>query len=309
MKISNEAKVGVIGVATIAVLIWGINYLKGRNIFNSNYTLTTFYEEAAGLEKSAPVLFNGIKVGFIDDLKLRTEESPSIKVVMRIEKQYRFGEGSMAELINADLFGTKAIGIVASGKETLMQDHDTLQGVVEQDLLSGLQSKLFPILDKADRLAESLDSLSGQLEKIVSQDALINIIENLADLSYDLKTSLADGGVLDKSFKNLESFTGALEEEKEDMVGLISNLHSVSESLDRAGLDTLSTEMTSVLFQLNSLLDQVNSGEGTAGKLFYSDTLHESLAVLVADMDSLVRDLTENPGDYVQVSVFGKSKK
>ena len=309
MKISNEARVGIIGIVTIAVLIWGINYLKGRNIFSSTYTLYTFFSESGGLESSSPVLVNGIKVGYIDDLQLRTTESPAIKAVLSIEKKYTLGKGSRAELVSADLMGSKVIRIVSSGNQLLLQDQDTIDGWLEPDMISSLQSALFPILEKTNTLATSLDSLSRQMNKVLSQDALSQIIENLADLTYSLKKSLASGGSLNESLRNLESFTGVLEEEKDEMASLITNLNSMSESLNRAGLDSLSIEMTSVFSQLDILIGQVNSGEGSAGKLVYSDSLYQNVNVLVADLDSLVRDLKENPNDYVQVSVFGKSKK
>lgn len=309
MKISNEARVGIIGIVTIAVLIWGINYLKGRNIFNSNYTLYTFYQESGGLEISSPVLINGVKVGYIEDIQLRTNDLPAIKVVLKIEQQYTFGEGSRAELISSDLLGTKAIKIAASGRQERMQDRDTITGLVEPDLISSLQTALFPILENAELLISSLDSLSRQMESIISQDGLSQIIENLADLTYSLKSSLATGGSLDESFKNLEAFTGVLNEEKDEMASMIENLNSVSESLSRAGLDSLSIEMTSVFSQLNLVMEQINSGEGSAGKILYSDSLYRSITVLVDDMDSLVRDLKENPKDYVQISVFEKKEK
>lgn len=309
MKISSEAKVGIIGIATIAVLIWGLNFLKGRNIFNTTYTLYTFYAESGGVEASAPVLMNGVKIGYIKDLELRMDETPAVKVILNIEKSYTLDAGSVAELISADLLGTKAIRIQSSGRKQEMQDHDTIVGVVEPDIISSLQSRLFPILEKADHLAQSLDTLSRQMGEVFSQDALSKTLDNIAELSASLNASLSTGGSLDESFGNLESFTSVLEEEKEEMASLISNLNSISESLNQAGIDSLSAGMTSVLLQFDYLMQQLNSGEGSAGNLFYSDTLHESFLALISNLDSLVSDLNENPEDYVQISLFGKSKK
>ncbi len=76
MKISSEAKVGIIGIVTLVVLIWGINYLKGRNMLSSNYELHAFYENSLGLESSSPVLMNGFKIGYIEEIKLEPEASP-----------------------------------------------------------------------------------------------------------------------------------------------------------------------------------------------------------------------------------------
>lgn len=309
MKISNEVRVGVIGITTILVLIWGINYLKGRNILNSTYSLITFLPDSGGLEKSSPVTINGMKVGFVEDIQVRINESPAIKVVMDIESQYKIGKGSRAELISADLLGTKVIRIIPSEQSLYLKDRDIIPGKVEPDMISGLQSALLPILEKVDVLVSSLDSLSGQMNHILSEDALTQIIANLSDLTSSLKSSMSTGGSLYESFSNLENISGTLEGEKEEMASLIRNLNSVSESLKSSGLDSLTAEMTAVFAQLNTLTEQINSGEGSAGKLIYSDSLYQSVHILVADLDSLVTDLKENPKDYVQVSVFGKSKK
>ena len=43
MKLRTETKVGIIAVITIAVLIWGLNFLKGKDIFgrqNTYYAVT-----------------------------------------------------------------------------------------------------------------------------------------------------------------------------------------------------------------------------------------------------------------------------
>lgn len=92
------------------------------------------------------------------------------------------------------------------------------------------------------------------------------------------------------------------------MASLVGHLNSISAAVDSAGLDRLSEELIAVSEQFNHLLAQVNSGEGSAGKLIYSDSLYISLETLITDLDTLIRDLNENPGDYVQFSVFGKSK-
>ncbi|MCK4749069.1 MAG: MCE family protein [Bacteroidales bacterium] len=309
MKISSEAKVGLIGIATILVLIWGINYLKGRNILSKTYTLYSFYPESGGLESSAPVLLNGVKIGFVDQVVLQTKETPPIKVVIDIEKKYTIARGSSAELFSADLVGSKAIRIIPSGKDQLLKDQDSITATVAPDLLASLQSRIFPILDQIGHLAASLDTLSRRFDTLINQDALGETLDHLASITESLNSSLNQGGTLDNSFRHLESFTSLLAGQKEEMASLIRNLNSISENLDSAGLDRLAIELQHVSSQFNTLLTQVNSGEGNAGKFFYSDSLYENLDALIADLDTLVKDLHENPQDYVQISVFGRTKK
>lgn len=309
MKISSEAKVGLIGIVTIAVLIWGINYLKGRNILKGNYTLYTYCEGSGGLEDSAPVLLNGIKIGFVDQISLRINESPPVKMALQIEREYPISKESYAEIFSRDLLGSKAIRIIPSGNSQVYNHLDTITSATSPDLISSLQSRLFPVFEQLGMLAGSLDTLSRSLDTLISQDALSESLDHIAQITGSLEATLDPGGSLNQSFSNLESFTGMLKEQQDEMASLIGSLNGVATDLDSAGLDRLAAEFHEVASQFHILLDQVNSGEGSAGKFFYSDSLHENLNTLVFDLDRLVRDLNENPEDYVQISVFGKSNK
>ena len=97
--------------------------------------------------------------------------------------------------------------------------------------------------------------------------------------------------------------------QEEEISSMTSHLNSVSAALDSAGLDKLSQELLATNGQFRILLDHINSGEGSVGKLIYSDTLYYHLNNLVSDLDSLIVDLNENPKKYVHLSLFGKSQK
>ena len=100
-----------------------------------------------------------------------------------------------------------------------------------------------------------------------------------------------------------------LSEQEETFASMTSNLNSVSQALDSARVDLLSQELTAATQQFKTLMTQLNSGEGTLGRLFYSDSLYLHLDQLVTDLDSLIVDLNENPKKYVHFSLFGKSQK
>lgn len=309
MKFSSEAKIGVIGIVTLAVLIWGINYLKGINILTDSYTLTAYYNDAGGLEASAPVLMNGVKVGFIQEVKLNPGDSIPIQVVLSIEKEYPISLGSFAVLISADLLGTKAVRIENSGQQRMLGDNAIIQSKIEPDMLSTLQSQFVPVMNKISALAVSLDTLAIGLDQLIGSEATKNTIDNLYSISESLKSSLNQGGSLDRSFRNIASFTAMLETQEEKLTSLIEHFNSIGESVDRAGIDDLTRELKGVTNQFALLLEKINRGEGNAGKFFNEDSLYRNLDLLITDLDELVRDLNDNPQDYVQISLFGNSQK
>lgn len=315
MKLSNEAKVGLIGIVTIILVIWGINYLKGRNILSSTYPLQAFFMDSGGLETSSPILINGVKVGYIEEITLNHEEKVPIKMVLSIEKTYLIPKGSKAVQVSTDLMGSKALRIEMNPHRQpdeapdYYQENDIIPTAVEPDLISSLQQQVMPVVDRINDLALSMDRLVGQIDTLLVSEATVEMVQNLSDISGSIANTLEPGGSLNQSLSNLESFTTLLKSQEENVASLTQNLNSLSQSLDSAGLENLSTELLSVAEQLNQLLHQVNSGEGSAGKLIYSDSLYTNLQILVSDLDTLINDLNENPGDYVHISVFGKSKK
>jgi phospholipid/cholesterol/gamma-HCH transport system substrate-binding protein len=306
MKMRSEIKVGLIGIATLVVLIWGINYLKGRNILNSTYTLHAFYKDSGGLENSASVLMNGIKVGYINAIELQPNKPLPVHVIMHIEKQYPLHRGSIALLFSADLIGTKAIRLEPSGGKELLVHNDTIRSSTEDDLISSLSSQVMPVMEQIGDLAESLDSVVAKLDQLLESEGPQETLKDLSRISASLSASLKQGGSLYESFENLESFTSMLDSQEEEIASMTGHLNSISESLDSAGIDRIADELLATSEAFRQVMEQVNSGEGSVGKLLYSDTLYIRLQNLVADLDSLVVDLNENPGDYVHFSLFGK---
>ena len=49
MTIKTETKIGIVGVLTIAILIWGVNFLKGKNLFEKQNTYYAKYDNINGL--------------------------------------------------------------------------------------------------------------------------------------------------------------------------------------------------------------------------------------------------------------------
>ena len=75
MKISNETKIGALAAVSIALLILGFNYLKGKTLFESSDRLYAIFDKVEGLAKSNPVTINGLQVG-------KVTQKQNIKIVI-----------------------------------------------------------------------------------------------------------------------------------------------------------------------------------------------------------------------------------
>lgn len=50
----KEVKIGIFTVAILAVLYWGINFLKGKDLFNRSMTYYAYYDNVSGIQLSSP---------------------------------------------------------------------------------------------------------------------------------------------------------------------------------------------------------------------------------------------------------------
>ena len=90
MKLSKELKIGFISVVTIALCIWGFNFLKGINILKNTRTYYVVYEKVGGILESAPVMIRGFQVGLVDDIRFINDYSYNIKLPFLFDEQHPY---------------------------------------------------------------------------------------------------------------------------------------------------------------------------------------------------------------------------
>ena len=113
----------------------------------------------------------------------------------------------------------------------------------------------------------------------------------------------------DAIMTNLKSMSENLDSASAELKPLLANTNTFVDSLNTLDLKKMMERATSVLYNLDTLLVNLNKGEGTAGKLLQDDSLYYYLTRTSEDLDKLLVDFRENPSRYVQVSVFGKKDK
>lgn len=248
----------------------------------------------------------GMKIGYINDIELLQGTVQPVHVTLHVENKYPVHMGSSAVLFSADLLGTRAVRIESSGSGAHMNHNDTIPSAIEIDIFASISSQVMPVMEQIGALSESLDSVVQKIDRLLDAETTTGTLLDLRDISASLASSLNQGGALYESFNNLESFTSMLDSQKEEFRSMAVHLNSISETVDSAGIDRIAGELTAASGAFNQLLEQLNSGESSMGKLFYSDSLYVQLQNLVCSLDSLVTDLQENPKDYVHFSLFGK---
>src|SRR5690348_12830309 len=104
MKISNETKIGALAAISIALLILGFNFLKGKTLFEHNTRMYVVFDKVEGLVKSNPVTINGLQVGKVADLHELDKNVSGILVSIDLTKDVNIPKNSLV-FVDKAIFG------------------------------------------------------------------------------------------------------------------------------------------------------------------------------------------------------------
>jgi phospholipid/cholesterol/gamma-HCH transport system substrate-binding protein len=90
---------------------------------------------------------------------------------------------------------------------------------------------------------------------------------------------------------------------------MTAELTEFGENLNEVDLELISQKLNTSLDEVNNLLLQIESGEGTLGRMLYDDALYENLTAASQELEELLRNVKENPKRFVHFSLFGKKEK
>jgi phospholipid/cholesterol/gamma-HCH transport system substrate-binding protein len=315
VKFSKEFKVGLVAIVTIAIFIWGFNYLKGLDIFKNYKTFYAIYPRVNGLTEANPVSIHGLNVGQVTRISFTPDMSGNIVVEFTVTTDLPLPKNSVANIYSSDLMGSKAIEIVIGDADIYLDDGDTLVSELEASLKDAVNQQIAPLKNKAEELIGSIDSAVVAIRGVFNRRTRENLrnsiesiritLKNLERATYTIDTLVSTqknrlAAILD----NVESITSNLRENNENITNIINNFSTISDSLAKAQIPKTFDNINSTISDLAEVVEKVNSGQGTIGLLLNDDKLYNNLQKASNNLNALLEDLQQNPKKYVRFSLF-----
>lgn len=311
MKISNETKVGALTSIAIVILFIGYSFLKGNNVFSSENTFYTEYDNVDGLAVSKPVLVSGFQIGRVS--KLTLQPNGKIRTEFKINNDYDIPSNTVARIVSADLLGSKAIVFELGNSTTMARSGDPLLS----DVQANLMEKVEPLQKKIENLVEKLDSVLSGVNSVLDDGFQRDFKSSVHSISVSLKnlekiTSDVDGLMgseknrLANIMANLESITNNFKNNNAKINNILGNLDSLSSDLSKTEIKATIDNANQAMRDVQAITNKINSGEGSIGLLIHDEKLYNNLNNASKSLDELVQDLKTNPGKYLKISIFGK---
>ena len=305
MNFSKEIKTALLILSGIVIFIFGFNYLKGSSLLDNEINVHTLYADVEGLVVGANVTINGLNVGKIKKIDF-DENFEKIKVSFSLRNDLTFSNQSIAQLYEAGLIGGKAIAILPDYSAARpVQDDDVLPSSIKPGLTELVNQQIAPLQNKLEGLLTSADSLFAGVSNVLNYNTQNNLklalegvtqsIDNVNKLSNSLSRVInSNEKVFNSTLSHLEHTT--------------NNLAILSDSLKQMPLASTVQHLEKTTAQIQQLVEKMEKGEGSLGKLLNEETLYNKLLYSAEALEALLVDLKSHPKRYVHFSIFGKKE-
>ena len=291
---NKEIIIGIVTLISLGLLIFGLNYLKGANIFQPTNHYYTRMPNVSELQNSCPVYVDGFKVGIVRDINYDFEDTGNIIVQISLDKKMRVQTGSHVEIKVGLTSGAYLNLILNKYVSSYYQVGDTIDGISEKGIMDKVSDDLLP---QIETLLPRLDTILQGIQFLVNHPAL------------------------SKSFEQIETTTSNLEEStrllnkllSKDIPPILANLNQVSSDFTilssqfkQMDLNATQRYLDNTLQSIEQMTLQLNSKDNSLGLLLNDRSIYDRLDSTFLNASDLLLDLRLNPKRYVHFSLFGK---
>lgn len=286
-------------IAALLLFVWGFNFLKGKSILRNQYNFYVVYENSKGLLPGDLVTINGMQVGTVSSLKFHPSQDGSIVVAFTMNRDLNIPENTIVNLASS-LTGSVSLELKLGDSQQLAESGDTLTSAYDNGTMGMIIETLVPLKNSLQTLLNSLNDLTANLNDLLNQNLKNDInkgvnnfassMENINAITNDLQyLTDKEDGKLTLVVNNLETIT--------------NDFSAVGDSLKRIDYAHLVSSLESCIAEFNTLLEGVNNGEGSAGRLVKEDSLYNNINATVETLQSLLEEIKANP-KKIKLSVF-----
>lgn len=332
---SHEVRIGLLAFIAIAMGLWGIKFIQGSNILQRSDVYHVYYNEVDGVHVGTSVKIRGVSVGSVSAVSLNVENR-QVKVSFTMSREVPLPKDTRATLATTGIMGDKAI-ILEYGDNcngaNCAEDNDVFegnfQGVIEfmvgeggvEGYVDALKNAMLELTDSLNTTVLGKDSNNPLAKTVRDLQVSMSNMKELTGRFNSLVQRTAPS--MEQSLGHINQLTETLSSQREHIAGVIANVDSLSKQIVDSRLDQAIADIKTTIQKLNatmntadtalssvsSVMDKVQKGEGTLGKLVQDEALYNNLSTLSFSLDSLFSDIQNKPYRYMPLKSRRKVQK
>lgn len=294
---TKEMMIGACVLIALAILFFGIEYLKGVSIFKPSNYYYAVYNDVKGLEVSAPVMVNGYKIGQVDNVELMYDRPECVLVSISLDKQFKIPVNSRA-LIESSLLGTASVKIDMSRNNDYYTPGDTIPAALASGMMDQVSEQLLP---GVSGMMPKLDSIFTNINKLTGSEALLQSLDNISALTATLN---ATATTLNATMKTLPTTMATVNEVVTSVNNIAADLNAVTSKIAEAPIDSTLNNINRISADLAALTTKLQDPNSTVGALLNDSALYDNLTKASLSIDSLLIDIRKNPKRYISIKLL-----
>lgn len=294
---TKEMMIGACVLIALAILFFGIEYLKGVSIFRPSNYYYAVYTDVKGLEVSAPVMVNGYKIGQVDNVELMYDRPGNVLVSMSLDKKFRIPVNSKA-LIESSLLGTASVKIEMARGSEFYTPGDTVPAGIASGMMDQVSEQLLP---GVSGMMPKLDSIFTNINNLTGNEALLQSFKNIEELTATLNSTAK---ALNATVRTLPSTVGSVNGVISSVDSLVADLNRVTSEIANAPIDSTLSNFNRILADLAAITGQLQDPNSTVGALLNDSGLYDNLTKASQSLDSLLVDIRKNPKRYISIKLL-----
>ncbi len=274
--LSAEFTVGAFALLGLLIIIYMSLQVNDRgSVGGSSKIYQASFQSASGMVKKTPIEVSGIVAGYVENVELRDNQA---HVTLRIREDVKVYTNSALTIKDRGVLGDKFLLLIPGTPDHPLLDNE------------GEIPKTYSASD-FERITSALTDTAEILKELVVSDepkgALGKVVINLRDLTGRVNEMVGDNqGRINRIVENLETFSKDLNEitseNKEQIHTVLVALNDVAvsmkDALGKEGSISKATErLDQTLSSVQRIVEKVERGEGTVGKLLNDETTVDNL--------------------------------
>lgn len=335
MREGKELLVGTVIVAGIVLVVVGSLWLKGVNWGRTVTRVDVLVRDVGQLMEGNEAKFRGVTIGRVSAITVEPD-GEAVRVSLELEGPVDIPPDAQGLIAPESLFGDWQCELVTRARFPRFDYYEVPDGYTE-DGVRVLGGYALPDISRltaaADEISENLAVLTDRFDRAFNEetaDALGQAIRNIQQVSDDIKNLIqqqaATFEVVSVEVQNAATEIGAASVvargtlERVDRVlargeidSILVNVQAATRSLQEmsgnvsASTDDLQRVLTtadSAMTALDRVASRLDRGEGALGRLLVDTALAVRAEQAMTQFELLLKDIRENPGRYVRLSIF-----
>jgi phospholipid/cholesterol/gamma-HCH transport system substrate-binding protein len=293
-KRRNIIAVGALTVGAAIVFVWGMYYLLGNPILRGGLDVMVLVEDAAGVKRGDRVFVQGVDIGWVREIDLNRQNE--VVIGARLRGDLELPADTRASVLG-DVFGAHSVQLLPGQSRTLLEAGDTIRG-----------SAVPPITALAADISAQAMRILGRTDSLLSPATVENVRATMASLpagAVEMQAAMTEFRLAAAALRR--TVTGVEEARTgEAVAGAVAEVERSAQALTAAANSMQSTLVTMerTMGSFAGVMDKVDRGEGTLGRLVNDSTLYLEFNQMLREMGALAADVRERPGRYINLRIF-----